>query len=107
MRAGDYPSTGLDQLDEILSYLQLGDNVVWQVDDIEDYKNFVKPYVERALKEKRDVVYIRFAHHEPLLEPTEEVTIEELDANIGFELFTTQIHRTNKRILSLKKSAKY
>jgi len=92
MRAAGCPSTGFDQLDEILSRLQFGDNVVWQVDDVKDYKDFVDPYVERALKEKRDIVYIRFAHHEPLLEPTDGLTIEKLDANIGFELFSTQIH---------------
>ncbi|MHC4728634.1 MAG: PEP/pyruvate-binding domain-containing protein, partial [Planctomycetota bacterium] len=92
MSAAGYPSTGLDHLDEILSRLQLGDNVVWQVDDVEDYKDFVTPYVKRALKEKRDIVYIRFAHHEPLLEPTDGLTIEKLDASIGFELFTSQIH---------------
>ena len=69
MSASGYPSTGLDHLDETLSRLQLGDNVVWQVDNVEDYKDFVTPYVKRALEEKRDIVYIRFAHHEPLLEP--------------------------------------
>ena len=29
-----YPSTGLNHLDEMLTRLQYGDNVVWQVDDI-------------------------------------------------------------------------
>lgn len=48
MCAAGYPSTGFDQLDEILSRLQLGDNVVWQVDDVKDYKDFVAPYVEKS-----------------------------------------------------------
>ncbi|MHC5060795.1 MAG: PEP/pyruvate-binding domain-containing protein [Planctomycetota bacterium] len=92
MDANSYPSTGFDHLDGLLSHLQFGDNIVWQVDDIEDYKDFVTPYVKRAIQEKRKMVYIRFAHHEPLLEPTDGLTIERLDPNIGFELFSSQIH---------------
>ena len=34
-------STGLPGLDEVLNGLRLGDNVVWQVDEIEDYRHFV------------------------------------------------------------------
>ena len=45
-------STGIQGLDEILNYLQMGDNVVFQVDDIADYKKFVGPYVETALAGK-------------------------------------------------------
>ncbi|HIJ69756.1 MAG TPA: phosphoenolpyruvate synthase [Planctomycetes bacterium] len=93
MGSAVYPSTGFEHLDEILSHLQLGDNVVWQVDEVKDYKAFVAPYVERALKERRDVVYIRFAQHEPVLDSADGLTLEKLDANIGFELFTSQIHK--------------
>ena len=34
----------MNGLDKILNYLQMGDNVVFQVDGIDDYKAFVKPY---------------------------------------------------------------
>jgi len=61
-------STGIKGLDEILSYLQMGDNVVLQVDDIEDYKKFVDPYVKTALAKNRRLVYMRFANHAPVLE---------------------------------------
>jgi hypothetical protein len=86
-------STGLKGLDEILSGLRLGDNVVWQVDDIEDYRHFVIPYVDMALKENRRVVYIRFAQHKPLLKPKDGVVIYDLDASSGFESFSTEIHK--------------
>ncbi len=56
-----YPSTGLDHLDEMLTRLQYGDNVVWQVDDIAHYKELVVPYVNRALAEHRKTIYFRFA----------------------------------------------
>jgi hypothetical protein len=87
-----YPSTGINALDDMLTRLQYGDNVVWQVDDIEHYKRLVIPYVQRAIAEHRKMIYIRFAQHEPLLEPQEGLTIVELDADTGFETFSTQVH---------------
>ncbi|RKY10408.1 MAG: phosphoenolpyruvate synthase [Planctomycetota bacterium] len=88
-----YPSTGLDHLDKLLTRLQYGDNVVWQVDDIAHYKELVVPYVNRAIVEHRKVIYIRFAQHTPLLEPQRGLTIVELDADTGFETFSTQVHQ--------------
>jgi len=88
-----YPSTGLDRLDEMLTHLRYGDNVVWQVDDISDYRKFVLSYVERAIQEGRKIVYIRFGAHEALLEPREGLTIIELDADVGFERFSSNVHR--------------
>jgi hypothetical protein len=87
-----WASTGLDGLDKILCDLKKGDNVVWQVDSVEDYAQFVAPYVKRALRDKRKVVYMRFARHQSLVENTPEVTVCRLDARGGFESFSTQIH---------------
>ncbi len=86
------PSTGLNHLDEMLTGLAYGDNVVWQVDDIAHYKQIIAPYVERAIKEQRKIVYVRFDQHEPILEPREGLTIAEVDADTGFESFSTQVH---------------
>jgi hypothetical protein len=88
-----YPSTGLDHLDEFLNRLQYGDNVVWQVDDISHYHELVVPYVERAVREQRKMVYFRFAQHAALLAPQPGLTIVELDADTGFEAFSTQVHQ--------------
>ncbi len=88
-----YPSTGLDHLDELLTRLQYGDNVVWQVDDIAHYKELVIPYVNRAIAEHRKIIYIRFAQHAPLLRPKPGLTIVKLDADTGFETFSTQVHQ--------------
>ncbi len=85
-------SSGVKGLDEILSYLQSGDNVVMQVDDIEDYKSFVIPFVNTALENHERVVYMRFARHAPLLEATGKVKIYKLNADTGFESFSTQVH---------------
>lgn len=85
-------STGLPGLDLVFNDLRLGDNVVWQVDEIEDYRHFVLPFARKALKEGRRVVYMRFADHAPLLDPPECTRIYSLDAYTGFETFTTQVY---------------
>jgi hypothetical protein len=85
-------SSGVDGLDEILNYLQTGDNVVLQVDDFKDYQAFVLPYVKTALENHKRLVYMRFSHHPPLLDSTEQVTVYKLNANAGFESFSTQVH---------------
>ncbi|MCX5805517.1 MAG: PEP/pyruvate-binding domain-containing protein [Proteobacteria bacterium] len=85
-------STGIKGLDKTLNYLQMGDNVVFQVEDIEDYKKFVNPYVENALEKGRRIVYMRFAKHPPIIEASGKVAIYKLNADIGFESFSTQVH---------------
>ena len=87
-----WASTGLSGLDEILSGLKKGDNVVWQVDSIEDYQHFVTPYITKAKEDGRKIIYIRFAKHAPLLDEQAEVTIYQLEASSGFETFSTQVH---------------
>ncbi|MEJ2701775.1 MAG: PEP/pyruvate-binding domain-containing protein [Sedimentisphaerales bacterium] len=87
-----WASTGIESLDAMLGGLQKGDNVVWQVDGIDDFAAFVAAYVERASRQGRRIVYIRFADHKPLVQPGDGVQIHHLDADGGFESFTTEIH---------------
>ena len=87
-----WASTGIEGLDEILCDLKKGDNIVWQVDSIEGYRRFVTPYVARALQDGRNIVYLRFANHKPLVENQPDVTTYQLDATSGFETFTTKVH---------------
>lgn len=85
-------STGITGLDKVITGLQMGDNVVWQIDDIKNYQDFVNPFVKNALKENRKVVYIRFATHKPLLEAQKNVFVYKLDAYVGFESFSAQLN---------------
>ncbi len=87
-----WASTGIDGLDAVFTGLQKGDNVVWQVDSIDDFSSFVTPYVERARQQHRQVVYMRFADHKPLVETGTGVRVYDLDASSGFETFTSQVH---------------
>jgi len=87
-----WASTGIEGLDEVLCDLKKGDNVVWQVDSIDDYRHFVSPYIARAIQDGRNVIYMRFAQHRPLIENQPGVSVYQLDAKGGFESFSTQVH---------------
>lgn len=89
---GYWASTGLEGLDKILTGLQKGDNVVWQVDTVEHFRSLVDPYAQRAAQDGRKLVYMRFADHAPLVEPEPNVTIHRLNAASGFETFSSQVH---------------
>ncbi len=90
-------STGLPALDRVLGGLRAGDNVVWQVDDVEDYAHLVAPFVARAVADGKRLVYFRFARHAPLVEEGRGAEVHRLDAGVGFESFTAQIHRAIER----------
>ncbi len=87
-----WASTGLEGLDKILCNLNKGDNIVWQVDSIEDYCHFVDPYISRALQQGRNIVYLRFGSHAPLIKSTSNIKVYQLDPTAGFEAFSKQIH---------------
>ena len=90
-------STGDKGLDKVITGLQLGDNVVWQIDSIDNYRDIVIPFVKKSLDEKRKVVYIRFANHKFLLEKQKGVTVYKLDASMGFESFSAEINSIIKK----------
>jgi len=85
-------STGIKGLDIVIQNLRLGDNVVLQVDDIESYLHFVKPYIKNSLKEGRNLVYIRFASHPPIVKDDSKIKTYEIDAAVGFESFSKRVH---------------
>jgi hypothetical protein len=88
----DRVSTGLPGLDEILDSLRIGDNVVWRVEDVEDYRPFVEAYIQCSLAEGRRLNYMRFAQHPPLVRAGDNVRVWEVNAYRGFEAFTARIH---------------
>jgi hypothetical protein len=88
---GDTVSTGLTGLDDILDNLRIGDNVVWRVRELEDYRRFVTPFVESAAHSGRQIIYLRFGQHPPLVPDNTHVHIIRIDALGGFEAFTSQV----------------
>ena len=79
MAAFERIKSGIEELDETLDNIRLGDNVVWQVSNLKEFSYFVNPYVKQALEDKRNLIYINFGQHEPLIPMTEE-DFEELEA---------------------------
>ncbi len=87
-------SSGLPALDDILQGIRAGDNIVWQVDTIDDYMQFAKPFCESALARGEKLIYFRYAKHKPVISEEEGATVIELCPERGFEKFITGIHRT-------------
>jgi len=85
-------STGLEGLDKILCGLEEGDNIVYQVDSIEDYLPFIRPYYEYAQKNGLKPVYFRFARHTPLVAEDSGVEIHQLHPEDGFDGFIKEFH---------------
>ncbi|MBN2371669.1 MAG: pyruvate, phosphate dikinase [Vicinamibacteria bacterium] len=90
-------STGLAGLDRVLRGLIPGDNLVWQVESIEDYDSFVKPFVAAASVLGKKIVYFRFARHAPLAATDPAVEVRSLFPENGFEAFIAEIHHAIER----------
>ena len=67
MAAFDKILSGFPQMDDVLDFIRLGDNVVWQISELEEFRIFAEPFARQAVRDGRNVVYIRFAQHEPVL----------------------------------------
>ena len=72
MTAFERVKSGIPGLDEALDNIRLGDNVVWNVTNLNEFSYFVEPYVKQAKKDNRNLIYIRFANHQPLIEMSDE-----------------------------------
>jgi pyruvate, water dikinase len=87
-------STGLVGLDRVFRGIMAGDNIVWQVDSIEDYRPLVEPFCQYAQAKGRKLVYFHFARHVALVAEGPGVEVHVLDPGEGFEPFLSAIHKT-------------
>jgi pyruvate,water dikinase len=88
------PTSGIPALDTMLQGIRPGDNIVWQVNDIDDYIPFAQPFCESALSRGEKLIYFRYAKHRPVISKGSGATIIELSPEKGFEMFITDIHKT-------------
>ena len=116
MVAFDRVKSGIPGLDKALDNIRLGDNVVWNVTNLNEFSYFVNPYVKQAKEDNRNLIYIRFANHPPLIDMTEEdfklleieqnnsdtefcmierdgIKIYKVNPYNQFETFTLEVHR--------------
>ena len=97
MAAFDRVKSGIPEMDEALDHIRLGDNVVWRVSELSEFRLFMEPYVEQAKADGRNIIYFRFASHEPLVEECPEVKRVEIPLTHRFENFTVEIHNVIER----------
>ncbi len=97
MAAFDRVKSGIPEMDTAFDNIRLGDNVVWRVSDLSEFRLFMEPYVEQAKEDKRNIIYFRFASHEPLIEECSEVKTINVPLSHRFETFTVEIHNAIER----------
>ena len=55
MAAFDKVESGITALDQALDYIRMGDNVVWRVSNLDEFRRFADPFVEQAKKDGRNI----------------------------------------------------
>ena len=93
MAAFERICSGIPDMDQALDNIRLGDNVVWRVSNLQEFRYFCEPYIEQAIKDNRRIVYFRFASHEPLVKECPQVERIEIPLSHRFEDFTVKIHK--------------
>jgi pyruvate,water dikinase len=96
MKTGENSRTvgsGIKNLDTLLQGIRLGDNVVWQVDDLDDYLHFAEAFITRSIKDSFKCIYVRFADHQPVLAARPGLITINIDPSPGFDVFSTSVHR--------------
>ena len=93
MAAFDRVMSGIPALDQALDFIRMGDNVVWRVSGLDEFRRFSDPFVEQAKKDGRKIIYFRFASHPELVAECPEVRRVQVPLSHRFETFTVEIHR--------------
>ena len=87
-------ASGSDGFDRMVDWIRLGDNVVWQIDDIEGYSRLALDFARKSAADGHVTAYIRFGRHAAIIPEGEPGVLRyDLDANIGFEQFTGRVHQ--------------
>ena len=97
MAAFDRILCGIPEMDKALDHIRLGDNVVFRVSDLSEFRLFVDPFIRQAKKDRRNIIYFRFASHAPLVEDCPEVRTVHISLSHRFETFTVEIHNVIER----------
>ena len=84
--------SGIPEMDKALDHIRLGDNVVWRVSTLDEFHLFVDPYLEQAIKDHRNIIYVRFASHPPITEGHPEIKTVHIELSHRFETFSVAIH---------------
>ncbi|MCR5008910.1 MAG: phosphoenolpyruvate synthase, partial [Oribacterium sp.] len=97
MASFDRVKSGIQEMDQALDNIRMGDNVVWRVSELSQFKLFMEPFIKQAIEDRRNIIYFRFASHEPLLEDRPEIKTITVPLSHRFETFTVDIHNYIKQ----------
>ena len=89
--------SGFEQMDLALDAIRLGDNVVWQVSSLTEFRVIARRFAQQAIRDGRNLIYIRFAGHDPILSEMEGLRICKIPLSHRFETFTVEIHNLIER----------
>ncbi|MBR3309506.1 MAG: phosphoenolpyruvate synthase [Lachnospiraceae bacterium] len=92
MAAFERVESGFPEVDKMLDNIRMGDNVVWRVSSLDQFRTFAVAFAKQAVKDGRNIIYIRFAEHEPILPEIEGVRVVQMKLSHLFETFTIDIH---------------
>jgi KaiC/GvpD/RAD55 family RecA-like ATPase len=53
-------SSGINNLDSLIGFLSIGDNVVWEVDAGTSYEIFIQNFIRQSFEDTQKVIYISF-----------------------------------------------
>ena len=97
MAAFDRIESGIPSMDKALDSIRMGDNVVWRVSSLAEFQEFARPFAQQAIRDGRNLIYVRFAEHEPVLEEMEGLKIVKMKLSHLFETFTIDVHNLIER----------
>lgn len=92
MAAFDRVKSGFPEVDTMLDNIRMGDNVVWRVSSLDQFRIFAGAFAKQAVEDGRNIIYIRFAEHDPILPEMEGVKVVHVKLSHLFETFTITIH---------------
>ncbi|MCR5717102.1 MAG: PEP/pyruvate-binding domain-containing protein [Lachnospiraceae bacterium] len=92
MAAFEKVKSGIPELDTAIDHIRLGDNVVWRVTQLSEFRLFMEPYLKQAIEDHRRIIYFRFASHPPLVEDCDGIETIHIPLSHRFETFTVDIH---------------
>lgn len=84
--------SGLTGLDNAIDHFRYGDNIVWEIGEVENYKFFTCPFIEKSLEDGNNVVYFSFGKHESICGNDEGLKIIDLDVEKGFETIAMEVY---------------
>ncbi len=92
MAAFDRIMSGIPEMDTALDGIRLGDNVVWRISELSEFRAFVMPFIKQAALDKRNIVYLRYADTEPLNGYFTDIKRVLIPLSHRFETFAADIH---------------